>query len=114
VLLTGLTHREGLFELSHRWLLERPEPSDGRFVTEVFLFESLISAATVLTFVRTILTATGSGPIEVRSVASKDEVRRCLLTACRAPSDREASLFEEYRTHPRRISARFRSWARER
>ena len=98
--LTGLTHRDRLFALARRWLDNRLEPGDGRFVTEVFIFENLISAPTVRSFVRDILGAIWPGPSELRHLYSKDEVRQSIIAACPSPPPREAALFGQFRAHP--------------
>jgi hypothetical protein len=98
--LTGLTHRDRLFEVSRRWLLDRLDPEDGRFVTQVFLFEDLISAPTARGFARDILGSVWPGPHERRHLLSKDAVREAILCACREPNQREAALFEQFCSHP--------------
>lgn len=98
--LSSLTHRERLFELAARWLSDRVEPGDGRFVTEVFIYENLIVAPAVRSFVRDVLRAVHPGPVGLRHLYSKDEVRQAIVDACREPSLREASLFKQLRAHP--------------
>ncbi len=98
--LTGLTHRDRLFDVSARWLCDRVSPGDGRFVTEVFIYENLISAPTVRAFIRDTLQALQPGPVELRHLYTKDEVRTAIMLACREPSLRETSLFRQYRAHP--------------
>jgi hypothetical protein len=43
--LTALTHRDELFDLTVRWLNDDFHSDDGRIITRIFLYESVISAA---------------------------------------------------------------------
>ncbi len=54
--LSGLTHRDRLFDVAMRWLADRPEPDDGRVLTEIFAFERAITAPTVRRFVADLCT----------------------------------------------------------
>lgn len=98
--LSSLAHRERLFELAARWLCDRVQPGDGRFVTEVFIYENLIVAPAVRSFVRDVLREVHPGPVRLRHLYSKDEVRQAIVEACRGPTFREASLFKQFRAHP--------------
>ena len=98
--LTGLTHRDRLFEVSRRWLLDKLHPEDGRFLTQVFLFEDLISAPTARRFASDIQGGVWPGPHRHRHLLSKDAVREAIMDACRGPSEREAALFDQFRRHP--------------
>ena len=94
--LTGLTGRQRLYEVATRWLCGRVQTDDARFLTEVFIYESLISGATVRAFVRRIIDTLRPGPLRYRQVFSKDEVRQALIDACREPTPRVAALFANY------------------
>jgi len=43
VYLTGLTHRDELFDLTVRWLNDDFHEGDGQLITEIFLYEGFIS-----------------------------------------------------------------------
>lgn len=43
--ITGMTHREDLFDLTLRWLNDDLRAGDGELVTGIFLYEGVISAA---------------------------------------------------------------------
>ena len=45
--LTGLTHRDELFDLTMRWLNDDLHEGDGRIITRIFLYESVISASLI-------------------------------------------------------------------
>ena len=73
--LASVTQRERLFDLATRWFADRPEPGDGRFATQVFVYESVIWAPTVRDFVSDIIGVTRPGPVRLRRLHSKDELR---------------------------------------
>lgn len=45
--LTAMTHRDELYDLTLRWLNDRFHPDDGRTVSRIFVYESVISAVAV-------------------------------------------------------------------
>jgi hypothetical protein len=45
--LTGMTHRDELFELTLRWLNDELETGDGETISRVFLYESAVCAVAV-------------------------------------------------------------------
>ncbi len=97
---TGLIQRDRLFQLATRWFADRPEPEDGRFVTQVFLFESLICSPTLRRFVTDILQETRSGAVRMQQLHSKDDLRALLCRQYSELNDRARELFQQYRQHP--------------
>ncbi|MCM2316485.1 MAG: hypothetical protein NDJ92_15150 [Thermoanaerobaculia bacterium] len=95
--LTGLTQRDRLFELSTRWLAGHPRTGDGRFVTEVFLLDPLISRPAVEELFSAVLSTQWAA--NARQVRTKDELRRWLMSACRQPSERSRDLLSRFRLH---------------
>jgi hypothetical protein len=98
--LTSITHRKQLFELATRWFGDAPRPGDGRFLTQVFTYENIITAGMVRALLTGIKDAVHPGPIQLRRLQSKDELRDAILGACPDPSPREAELFRQYRQRP--------------
>jgi hypothetical protein len=45
--LTAMTHRDELYDLTLRWLNDRFHPDDGNTVSQIFVYESAISAVAV-------------------------------------------------------------------
>jgi hypothetical protein len=98
--LTSITHRKQLFDLATRWFADAPRPEDGRFLTQVFIYENLITAGMVRTLLTGIKDAVHPGPVRLLRLRAKDELRDAILAACRNPSPREAELFRQYRQRP--------------
>ena len=98
--LTSITHRKQLFELATRWFEDAPRPEDGRFLTQIFTYENVITAGVVRTLLTGIKDAVHPGPIRLLRLHSKDELRDAIVAACPAPSLREAELFRQYRQRP--------------
>lgn len=98
--LSGLIHREKLFELALRWFGDWIEPRDGRFLTEVFVFESLISGPTARQFLTDILSTIHPDPYNLRRVYRKDEVRRAIVRSYLDPAPLMQELIEQYKALP--------------
>ena len=98
--LASVTQRNRLFDVATRWFADRPEPEDGRFVTQVFIFESVIWAPTIRRFVLDILCRRHPGPVRLRRLHSKDELRSALVSAYADLTGRPAQLLAEFRQHP--------------
>jgi hypothetical protein len=98
--LSGLTHRERLFDVATRWLADRLEPDDGRIVTEIFAFERAITAPTVRRFVADLCRTCHRSDLFMERISSKDEVRAAIVAAASHPSTRVAELIDWYRQLP--------------
>jgi hypothetical protein len=98
--LTSITHRKQLFELATRWFGDKPQPADGRRLTEIFTYENVISAGTVRSLLTGIRAAVHPQPMRLQRLASKDELRDVILDSCRNPTPRETELFRQYRQRP--------------
>jgi hypothetical protein len=100
VYLSGLIHRDRLFDIATRWLADRVEPEDGRVLTEIFAFERAVTAPVVRRFVADLCRVNGAGDLYLERVASKDDVRAAIVAAAAYPSDRVAELIDWYRQLP--------------
>jgi hypothetical protein len=98
--LSGLTHRDRLFDVATRWLADRLEPSDGRVLTEIFAFERAITAPMVRRFVADLCRTCHRGDLYMERITSKDEVRAAIVAAASHPSSRVAELIDWYRQLP--------------
>lgn len=98
--LASVTQRDRLFQVATRWFADQPEPGDGRFATQVFLYESVIWAPTVRGFVADILRRTQPGPVRRQLLRSKDGLRSALCAAYGGLNERAAALAEQFRQHP--------------
>jgi hypothetical protein len=98
--LSGLTHRDRLFDIATRWLADRLDSADGRTVTEIFAFERAITAPTVRRFVADLCRTCHRGDLYMERITSKDEVRAAIVAAASHPSTRVAELIDWYRQLP--------------
>ncbi len=98
--LTSLTHRKQLFELATRWFGDAPRPEDGRFLTQAFTFENIVTSETVRALFTAIKNAVHPGPVQMVRVRAKDELRDTIVRSCTNPGPRETELFRQYRQRP--------------
>ncbi len=98
--LSGLIHRDRLFDVAARWLADHVAPSDGRTVTEIFAFERAVTAPRVRRFVAELCRAAGPGDLYLERMRSKDQVREAIVSAAANPSARVAELIDWYRQLP--------------
>lgn len=98
--LTSSIHRDRLFEISMRWLADNVEPSDGAFVTQLFVYDNLITAEPVRRFLENIQAAIHDGHACVRRLTNKDELRQAIALGIPSTSERSRLLFDGYREHP--------------
>jgi hypothetical protein len=98
--LTSITHRRQLFDLATRWFADSPRPGDGRFLTQVFTYESLIAAGTIRKLLASIREAVHPGPIRLVRLRAKDELRDAIAASCIDPTPRETELIRQYRQRP--------------
>lgn len=98
--LSGLTHRDRLFEIAMRWLADRLEPNDGRELTEIFAFERAITAPTVRRFVADLCRVCRREDLYLERTTNKDELREAIVAAAAHPTSRVAELIDWYRQLP--------------
>ncbi|MBM4370402.1 MAG: hypothetical protein FJ098_02025, partial [Deltaproteobacteria bacterium] len=98
--LTGSIHRDRLFGIAMRWLADRVEPGDGAFVTELFIYDNLITTVPVRRFLDAVQAAIHPGPVCIRRLTDKDALREAIIAGLQAPSDRCRWLLDRYRRHP--------------
>ncbi len=98
--LSGLTHRDRLFDVAMRWLADRPEADDGRVLTEIFAFERAITAPTVRRFVADLCRVRQREDLYLERTTNKDELREAIVAAAAHPTSRVAELIDWYRQLP--------------
>jgi hypothetical protein len=98
--LTSITHRKQLFDLATRWFADSPHPEDGRFLTQAFIYENIITAGTVRNLLTGIREVVHPKPIRLLRLRTKDELRDAIVQSCTEPTTREAELFRLYRRRP--------------
>jgi hypothetical protein len=98
--LSGLIHRDRLFDVASRWLADHVRQDDGRILTEIFAFERAITSPVVRALVADLVRAIRPGELRLTRVDSKDDVRRAIVTATEHPSPRVEQLLAHYREFP--------------
>jgi hypothetical protein len=100
VYLSGLIHRDLLFDIACRWLADRVDPRDGRTLTEIFVFERAITAPSVRALVADLARNYAPGPLLLRRVTTKDAVRDAIVASVSDPSPRLRHLIDRYHAQP--------------
>ena len=104
--LTGLIHRDTLFSLVNRWFSDQLEPGDGRFITEVFIFESMISGPSCRNFLQEIHNKTVASPVSFQRIFLKDDLRQKIIRSSPLCSQRAKQLFRRYSEAPEELFPR--------
>jgi len=100
VFLTSLMHRDELFDITMRWLNDDPREEDGQRLTEIFLFESAVSAPIVQDIMLGFFGKLYSGALSVERVQYKDVLRSRLIEAIPYYTPRMRELVEAYQASP--------------
>lgn len=98
--LTSLMHRDDLFDITMRWLNDDPHEDDGRRLSEIFLFESAVSAPIVQDIMLRLFAKLYSGPLSVERVQYKDVLRARLIDGIPSYTPRMRDLVGAYQTSP--------------
>jgi hypothetical protein len=104
--LSGLIHRDRLFDVASRWLADRVERDDGRVLTEIFAFERAITAPVVRSLLADLARTIRPSELRLTRVTTKDHVRRAIVHACVDPTPRTEQLLAHYREFPEEFFAR--------
>ena len=98
--LTGLTHRRRLFDIAMRWLVDDPHPDDGRVVTEIFVYEGLVSVYAAQRFMDEIYEEVFGERLVLEPIHYKHELREMALEAIGEPTPRQYEMMECYHSNP--------------
>ncbi len=98
--LSGLVHRDRLFDVASRWLADHVSSDDGRILTEIFAFERAITSPLVQALVADLARAIQPGDLRLTRVNSKDAVRKAIVDAVHDPTPRIEQLLAHYREFP--------------
>ena len=79
--LSGLIHRDRLFDVASRWLADNVDREDGRVLTEIFAFERAVTSPVVRSLVADLARSVRPGDLQLTRVTTKDEVRRAIVAA---------------------------------
>ena len=98
--LSGLIHRDRLFEVASRWLADHVNSDDGRVLTEIFAFERAITSPVVRALVADLARTIRPRDLRLTRVNGKDAVRKSIVQAVHDPSPRIEQLLAHYREFP--------------
>jgi len=98
--LTGLTHRDDLFDLTARWLNDDFRESDGRIITEIFLYEGFISGSFVIHRMVQFLKKAFGANLEMDRIRQKHILRERLIQYMAHPAGRTDELVQTFRENP--------------
>ena len=98
--LTGLTHRDELFDLTARSLNDDFREGDGRIITEIFLYEGLISGSFVINRMVRFLQNVFGKNLEMERIRQKHILRERLLQYIEQPTGRTEELVQTFRDNP--------------
>ena len=97
--ITGMTHRDELFDLTLRWLNDDFDGEDGRVVTRIFLYESVISAVLVERMLRFLKRLFGR-TLQMERVRQKHLLRERIIQYLPHQSLRTRQLANSFRENP--------------
>ncbi len=98
--LSGLIHRDHLFEVAMRWFHDNVEPRDAEFLTKVFVYESLICGPVGRDFMVDVLRQIHPDPLHLRRVYQKDEVREAIIDGLPVVTPAMQAHYDEFRRNP--------------
>jgi hypothetical protein len=100
VYLTSFIHRNALFGLAERWFCNRPEPDDGRSLTEILICDGFVVNEILAMLTRQLLELTHQKPFHQNYIRSKGELRDIICSDKRDAQPRTAELLHRYRENP--------------
>ncbi len=98
--LSGLIHRDRLFDVASRWLADHVDNDDGRILTEIFAFERAITSPLVRALVADLARTIRPRDLRLTRVNGKDAVRKAIVEAVHHPAPRVEQLLAHYREFP--------------
>jgi len=98
--LTGLTHRDELFDLAVRWLNDDFREGDGRVITGIFLYEGFISGSFVIHRMSQFLRKIFGENLEMERIRQKQLLRERLIQYSTSPNSRTEDLARAFRENP--------------
>ena len=98
--LTGLTHRDELFDLTVRWLNDDFHQGDGRIITGIFLYEGFISGSFVIPRMVHLLRTIFGTNLEMERLRQKHLLRERLIQYMSQLTGRTAELVRTFRENP--------------
>ncbi len=98
--LSGLIHRDELFDISMRWLGDALESEDSRKLTKIFAYEGFISTPYIKRFLSMFMERLHGKPVYFKPVYFKNEVKEAVIRAIPEHTPRLKRLIEQYWMRP--------------
>lgn len=98
--LTGLMHRNALFEIAMRWFNDDLREDDGQRLTEIFLFESLVTGPIVQHYMHQFFERIYGGGLYVERLQYKHQLRERLIQCVPSHTPRTKLLAARYAESP--------------
>jgi hypothetical protein len=98
--LTGLTHRDELFNLTNRWLNDDIHEGDGRILSEIFLYEGFVSGFFVIPRMMEFLRNLFGPDLEMNRIRQKYFLRMRLIQHMTNPTERAHALAQSFLENP--------------
>jgi hypothetical protein len=98
--LSGLTHRDELFNLTLRWLNDDFQPDDGLVLTRIFFYESLLASCCVIPEMLGLLENFYGPRIHVERIRQKHLLRKNLIRYLPYKTPRTDELVSAFEANP--------------
>lgn len=98
--LTSFIHRNALFNIAERWFCNRPEPGDGRSLTEILICDGFIIHETLAVLTRRLIDSIHRKTFHQKHIRTKGELRDIICSSNQDALPQVAELFMRYRGNP--------------
>lgn len=98
--ITGMTHRDELFDLTLRWLNDELREGDGDLVTRIFFCEGIISAAVAVNRMIAILGRVFGAQLHFERIRQKRLLRERIIEYMPLQNESTRELAERFRENP--------------
>jgi hypothetical protein len=98
--LTSFIHREELFDITERWLCARPEPDDGRRITQILICDGFVAGEMLEAISKALLGMVQDGPFRNERIQYKGELRDAICRSARNSTSRVEELMYHYQNNP--------------
>ncbi len=98
--ITGMIHRDELFDMTLRWLNDDLRIGDGELVTRIFFYEGIISAAVAVNRIITFIGNLFGGQLNFERVSQKSMLRERIIEYLPHENTVARDLAERFRENP--------------
>ena len=98
--LTSFIHREGLFNITGRWLSGRLEPDDGLRITQILICDGFVVGETLEAMTHLLLGMIHEKPFHKKYIYFKGELRDAICRSAKNITSRADALILQYKNNP--------------